>query len=159
MASTETCTYVGEVGVGVKPIEAGDSLAPPTTFDHKFQEIYGKHYGWVLRVAYRMLRSWEMAEELTQEAFIKLYTRFDDITADKPLSGWLYRVVTNLCLDELRRQKIYKIELCADFDIGEIYQGFLHCTSASPEKIINRQEEQKLINEVLARMLPHYCQV
>ena len=47
-----------------------------------------------------------MAEEMVQEAFVKLWTRPDKFDADKAkFTTWFHRVVVNRCLDELRRKR------------------------------------------------------
>jgi RNA polymerase sigma-70 factor (ECF subfamily) len=46
----------------------------------------------------------EFAEDVLQESFLKLWTRFDRLDAPDDVGGWLYRVCTNECLSRLRRE-------------------------------------------------------
>lgn len=59
----------------------------------------------VLRLSLRVVRSLDEARDLYQEAFIKVYRSLPRFRLDSRFSTWLYRVVMNVCLDHLRRQK------------------------------------------------------
>jgi RNA polymerase sigma-70 factor (ECF subfamily) len=59
----------------------------------------------VLRLAMRVVRSEEEAQDLYQEAFLKVYRSIGRFRLESKFSTWLYRVVMNVCLDYLRRQK------------------------------------------------------
>jgi RNA polymerase sigma-70 factor (ECF subfamily) len=54
--------------------------------------------------AYRMMGDAEVAEDATQEAFISAYKHLDTYRGGS-FRGWLLRIVTNACYDELRRRK------------------------------------------------------
>ena len=54
---------------------------------------------------YRLLRSQEDADDLTQEVFLRAFVSWDDLYDRSNLSAWLYRIATNLCVDLLRRRK------------------------------------------------------
>lgn len=59
----------------------------------------------VLRMALRIVQSHEEAQDLYQEAFLKVYRLIGRFRLESKFSTWLYRVVMNVCLDHLRRQK------------------------------------------------------
>lgn len=59
----------------------------------------------VLRLVMRIVRSPEEARDLYQEAFLKVYRSLGRFRFESRFSTWLYRVVTNVCYDHLRRQK------------------------------------------------------
>ena len=59
----------------------------------------------VLRLALKVVRSPEEAQDLYQEAFLKVYRSLGRFRFDSRFSTWLYRVVMNVSLDHLRRQK------------------------------------------------------
>jgi len=60
----------------------------------------------VLRQAWRMLGEREEAEDVAQEAMLKLWRQADDWRAGEArVSTWLYRVTHNLCIDRLRRRR------------------------------------------------------
>ncbi|MGO8788859.1 MAG: RNA polymerase sigma factor [Terriglobia bacterium] len=62
----------------------------------------------VLRMALQVVGSPEEARDLYQEAFLKVYRSIRHFRQEAKFSTWLYRVVMNVCLDHLRRQKTRK---------------------------------------------------
>jgi RNA polymerase sigma-70 factor (ECF subfamily) len=59
----------------------------------------------VLRLALHMLGSEQDAQDVHQEAFIKAYRHLNNFRFECSFYTWMYRIVTNLCLDQLRRRK------------------------------------------------------
>lgn len=76
--------------------------------DHQaFAHIVQRHSGLFYSAAYRMCGNAEEAEEIVQDAFLKLWDRPDAYRPDKgaKFTTWFYRVVTNLAIDAQRRKK------------------------------------------------------
>ncbi|MBN2653146.1 MAG: RNA polymerase sigma factor [Spirochaetales bacterium] len=73
--------------------------------DKNFEDLYKVFYRDLVKVALNMVNSQEIAEEMAQEAFIRLYNRelnFDEIVEAR---YWLIRVVKNLSLNHIKRKK------------------------------------------------------
>jgi RNA polymerase sigma-70 factor (ECF subfamily) len=64
----------------------------------------------VLRLAMNLLRSPEDAQDVYQEAFLRVYRNLNSFRFDCSFHTWLYRIVTNLCLDQMRKRKVRKEE-------------------------------------------------
>jgi len=64
----------------------------------------------VLRLAMNLLRSQEDAQDVYQEAFLRVYRNLKNFRFDCSFHTWLYRIVTNLCLDQMRKRKVRKEE-------------------------------------------------
>jgi RNA polymerase sigma-70 factor, ECF subfamily len=64
----------------------------------------------VLRLAMNLLRSPEDAQDVYQEAFLRVYRNLNSFRFDCSFHTWLYRIVTNICLDQLRKRKVRKEE-------------------------------------------------
>lgn len=58
-----------------------------------------------LNVAYRYLGDRSSAEDLAQEAFVRVYERRERFDRSQDFAPWFYRILTNLCLDHLRREE------------------------------------------------------
>src|SRR6266536_4446236 len=69
-----------------------------------FEELVEKHYRQAYNIAYRISGSATDAEDLTQEALIRAYQSFERYQPDLPFANWLYRIIANLHVDELRRR-------------------------------------------------------
>ena len=70
-------------------------------------ERYGRR---IYQLAYRMAGNDADAKDLAQEAFIRVYRAFSRIDPQANLESWLYRIVTNLYIDMLRRRPKVRIE-------------------------------------------------
>jgi RNA polymerase sigma-70 factor, ECF subfamily len=82
----------------IRAAQAGDQEA--------FARLVQAYDQSVLRVALNVLRSEEDARDAYQEAFLRVYRNLDKFRFDCSFSTWLFRIVTNLCLDTLRRRKV-----------------------------------------------------
>ena len=70
-----------------------------------FGMLYEKFKRPVHSYIYRLLGSHDDADDLTQEVFTRAYVAWNDLYDRDNLSSWLYRIATNLCIDQLRRRK------------------------------------------------------
>ncbi len=70
-----------------------------------FDALFQRWAGPLLRYLERMVRDRATAEELVQEVFIRVYRARDRYRPDARFSTWLYRIATNLALNELRRPR------------------------------------------------------
>ncbi|RPI11212.1 MAG: sigma-70 family RNA polymerase sigma factor, partial [Acidobacteriales bacterium] len=75
-----------------------------------FERLVRTYDQGVLRLASNLLRSPEDARDVYQEAFLRVYKNLHAFRFDCSFHTWLYRIVTNLCLDHLRRRKVRREE-------------------------------------------------
>ncbi len=78
-------------------IVAGDETA--------FSALVDRHYSLVFRLSARVLGNAADAEDVTQEAFVKLWRNPPELRNQAALKGWLVRVARNLAIDRLRRAR------------------------------------------------------
>ena len=71
-----------------------------------FEEIVKEHSGRLVSLAWRLVGSREDAEELAQEAFLRLHRSLPGFRGDSLVGTWLYRTTTRLAIDFLRRERI-----------------------------------------------------
>ena len=86
----------------IKAAQEGDQEA--------FEQLVRSYDRAVLRLAMNLLRSPEDARDVYQEAFLRVYRNLGSFRLDSSFQTWLYRIVTNLCLDHLRRRKVRREE-------------------------------------------------
>jgi RNA polymerase sigma-70 factor (ECF subfamily) len=75
-----------------------------------FEQLVRVYDQSVLRLAMNLLRSPEDARDVYQEAFLRVYRNLQTFRFDCSFHTWLYRIVTNICLDQLRKRKVRKEE-------------------------------------------------
>jgi RNA polymerase sigma-70 factor (ECF subfamily) len=83
-------TLMGEI-----PREAAES----------FDQVVRRREAQVLRTAFRILGNWADAEDVAQEAFLRLHKNGLGFANEAAMGGWLYRVTVNLCVDRTRSAK------------------------------------------------------
>jgi RNA polymerase sigma-70 factor, ECF subfamily len=84
----------------VREAQAGDRGA--------FEELVRRYDRDVLRLAHNMVRTQEDARDIYQESFLKAYRNIGRFRFECSFYTWLYRIVTNVCLDHLRRRNTRK---------------------------------------------------
>ena len=67
-------------------------------------ELARRHQGKVLELAFRTLGAWDLAEDVAQETFLRVYRASNRYQPTAKFTTWLYRIVINLCLDEKRKR-------------------------------------------------------
>ena len=112
----------------------------------------------VLRLAINLLRSPEEARDVYQEAFLRVYRNLENFRFDCSFHTWLYRIVTNICLDHLRKRKVRKEE-SPTVETGEgpldRMDGFEEESAhADPERTMWNRELRERIEGALNHLTP-----
>jgi len=76
-----------------------------------FEQLMRKHQKPVINTIYRFIGNRAEAEELAQEVFLKVYNSAQKYKPKAKFSTWLYKIVTNLCLNDLRRKRLEILSL------------------------------------------------
>ncbi len=74
--------------------------------DAVFDQLFRDYRQPILNYIYRFIGDGALAEELTQNAFVKAYAALPHLSADANRRAWLYRIATNTCYDHLRRRRL-----------------------------------------------------
>jgi RNA polymerase sigma-70 factor, ECF subfamily len=124
-----------------------------------FETLVRQYDQAVLRLAMHLTGSEADAHDIYQEAFLKAYRHIGNFRFECSFYTWMYRIVTNLCLDQLRKKKTRKEESPVLVDeSGEEY-NLLDNTAdkrpgANPERDLMRRELGGKINRALDRLTP-----
>src|SRR5271168_4976739 len=113
----------------------------------------------VLRLALHMLGNEQDAQDVHQEAFIKAYRHLGNFRFECSFYTWLYRIVTNLCLDQLRRRKSRREDPATVLDAsGDEMDLMANITDeramANPARELDRKVMSERINEALSKLTP-----
>ncbi|MGY8672662.1 MAG: RNA polymerase sigma factor [Verrucomicrobiia bacterium] len=81
-----------------------------------FEELIFRHRDKIYARAYSMMRNEDEALDLSQEAWIKAWQRLKQFHGDSSFATWMTRIVINLCLDQIRRQKRKRAESIEKLD-------------------------------------------
>ena len=83
--------------------QPGSSLGQRSMSD-EFEQLFQRSYHRAYNAAYRMMGNSTDAEDLTQEAFVRVWASFDRYDRTRPFEGWLFRILSNLAIDRWRRR-------------------------------------------------------
>jgi len=76
-----------------------------------FSELYAQHKKQVFSICLRMVRSFQLAEDLTQETFLQVHRKLTSFRGDSVFSTWLHRMAVNIVLMHLRKRALNAVSL------------------------------------------------
>ena len=134
----------------IRAAQAGDQEA--------FESLVQTYDQQVLRLAYNLLRSSDEAYDIYQEAFLRVHKNLGKFRFDCSFHTWLYRIVTNLCLDALRKKKVRKEEQ-AVVETSDGLRDRLELTAEDrpamdPQRTLMSRELRERIEGVLTGFTP-----
>jgi len=114
-----------------------------------FEQLVRAYDQSVLRLAMNLLRSPEEARDVYQEAFLRVYRNLHSFRFDCSFHTWLYRIVTNICLDQLRKRKVRKEESA----VVETSEGPVDRMAAIEEESAHADPERSMWNRQLKQQI------
>jgi RNA polymerase sigma-70 factor (ECF subfamily) len=124
-----------------------------------FDSLVRRYDQSVLRLALHMLGNEQDAQDVNQEAFLKAYRHLGNFRFECSFYTWLYRIVTNLCLDHLRRRKSRREDPATVIDSRGDEMDLLSNISdtramANPARELDRKSMGESINQALDKLTP-----
>jgi len=129
----------------VRSAQSGDMAA--------FEELVARHRDKIYGRAYSMMRNEEEAIDLSQEAWVKGWQRLKQFQGEASFGTWMTRIVINLCLDQLRKQKRQRTESieAMDEESGGVERQ-MPVVTANPTAGLERAEARQRIDRALAQL-------
>ncbi len=141
------------MGTPRKPIEA------PTPEQQAFLEKAMADYGAsVYNFAYRLTSNEADARDMTQEAFLRVYRAWRSFQPGTSFLAWIYRIVTNIYRDELRRRKGRYQEEIPEDNAPQEYGGDRPLATSPIEEYVERSLSEP-VSRALAGLAPEQRQV
>jgi RNA polymerase sigma-70 factor (ECF subfamily) len=124
-----------------------------------FEELVRHYDQAVLRLAMHLTGSQHEAQDIYQEAFLKAYKNIGRFRFECSFYTWIYRIVTNLCLDNIRKKQVRKEDAPVATDSeGEQFDLLAQVadgrSGANPERDLMRRELGKRISQALEKLTP-----
>jgi RNA polymerase sigma-70 factor (ECF subfamily) len=117
---------------------AGDPVA--------FERLFERYHAPVLNYIHRMVGDRALAEDLTQDAFVKAYRALPNTRPDLAFKAWIYRIATNTAISHLRRRKLVR---WVPFMPGQD-----HASGEAVERTVGRRHD---VEQALALLPKHYA--
>ncbi len=109
----------------------------------------------VYNLAYRMLGNAEDAGDLVQETFLRAYGALASFRQDASFLTWLYKIASNLCIDQLRSRKA-KGALSLDVELEEGREPAADNRATGPEESAVRDAVQEVVNRAILNLPERY---
>ena len=143
----------GDIGPGAEEavLLTAARMGHPTAFG----DLVGRHAGRIRRMAFRITRNREDAEDATQDCFKSALAHFESFRGQSRFSTWLTRIALNAALMKIRRRHRELVPLDDSLEslVSLKYRHGRHL-SVSPEESYSREELESLLAEEIARLKP-----
>jgi RNA polymerase sigma-70 factor, ECF subfamily len=119
-----------------------------------FDRLFARHTRAVINYAYRFVRDRGMAEELAQEIFLRVYEAAAGYRVQAKFTTWLYRIATNVCLNEIRKPHV-RAALMNDGDNGDAAQlenSPMGSVSLLPDRLLEQQTISRALGQALEQL-------
>lgn len=126
----------------IEQVLAGDT--------ESFAQIVTRYEGTVATIVRNMIQREDIATDVGQEVFIRLFKSLHQFSGKAKLSTYIGRIAINLSLNELKKQGRRGMDSI---------DGMLHLSDGSPEKQIKQFEDRELIAGAMRKMSPRYRSV
>jgi RNA polymerase sigma factor (sigma-70 family) len=133
-----------------------DKFSEPNLASHSNEEViewiidqYGES---IVRLAFTYVKDKGRAEDIAQEVFIKCYQHLHTFRGEASLKGWVYKITTNKCKDELRSWTFRKVKP-SKYD----QESFL--TNQSAEEVVHSNQLEERISQAVLSLPVKYREV
>ncbi|HEY8350494.1 MAG TPA: sigma-70 family RNA polymerase sigma factor [Clostridia bacterium] len=116
-----------------------------------FEQLIEAYQKKVYNLALRMTGNQDDAADLAQEAFIRVFRSISGFKEQSSFSTWVYRITTNVCLDEIRKRKnrkVISIDEEIHMDDGDIKRQVIS-EEPLPDELAEREELRSIVNAAI----------
>jgi RNA polymerase sigma-70 factor, ECF subfamily len=119
-----------------------------------FDQLFARHTRAVINFSYRFVRNRGIAEELAQEIFLRVYEAAAGYRVQSKFTTWLYRIATNVCLNEIRKPHV-RAALNNSENSGDAAQFENHQlggASILPDRLLEQQAVSRALKQALEQL-------
>jgi RNA polymerase sigma factor (sigma-70 family) len=121
-----------------------------------FEELRRRHAEKMFRVAHRIIRHREDAEDAVQESFLSAYVHLKAFDGRAKFSTWLTRIAINAALMKVRKNRLSReiplentaegLDPCPEYELKDF--------SPNPEEICEKEEQEAALRDAIAKLRP-----
>jgi RNA polymerase sigma-70 factor, ECF subfamily len=119
-----------------------------------FEQLIECYQRKIYNIALRIVGNYDDANDLAQEVFIRIYKSIGNFKQQSSFSTWIYRITTNVCLDDIRKRKNRKVISLDEeikLDDGEMKRQIVS-DDPLPEDMAEKSEMRKIVNDAINRL-------
>lgn len=126
-----------------------------------YRELVRRYERPVFSLVVRMVKDPAVAEEVAQEAFVKVFRSLDTYDPSRKLSSWIFKIAHNTTLDHLRRRRLDTVPLDGGKDEDEPGVGHRlpDDSRVSPQVEAESSDLARAMEEAISRLRPEYREV
>ena len=146
------------IGSDAPQLISDEGLVAVAKMGHRtaFDELHKRHAAKMFRVAHRITRHREDAEDAVQESFLNAYIHLKNFEERARFSTWLTRLTSNAALMKVRKNRLSREvpieEPAKPFEFRPVDK--LKDSSANPEEICARGEQRAILRDAIAKLRP-----
>jgi RNA polymerase sigma-70 factor (ECF subfamily) len=111
-----------------------------------FNELVGRYQEKVYWIARRLVNDHDLADDITQDVFVKVYSALKNFRGESGFYTWLYRVTVNGALNAIRKQRLRNF-----VRIDEFFEAADN-ENEQPDALFEKDEQKKLVEEAIAQL-------
>lgn len=131
----------------VRLAQRGDATA--------YEVLVRRHQARALRVARNLVADADEAQDLAQEAFLRVFRSIDRFDFTHEFPTWLYRIVTNLAIDHLRRRRGARAASVGPDEDGMGLE-LVDRDAPAPDRPLEAAETAERVRACIASLAPHF---
>ena len=122
-----------------------------------YRELLHRYERPVFNICLRMVRNREEAQDLAQDAFMKVFGMLERYNPAYAFSSWLFKITSNLCIDTIRKRKIDTLPMDqpVESESGE-YARQYESPDDDPERVYVKAERMGQLAEAIDGLPAHY---
>ena len=122
-----------------------------------FRTLVERYQRPVFSLVLRMVRDHGIAEDVTQEVFVKAWMALSRYDPRRRFASWLLKIASNAAIDQLRRKKLPTTPIeTSDTDQSSILDRIEDERSESPDTLVKRRELSSALEAAVAALRPEY---
>jgi RNA polymerase sigma-70 factor, ECF subfamily len=126
-----------------------------------YRELLGRYQRPVFSLVYRMVRDRELAEDIAQETFVKVFNHLGNYNPKYKFSSWIFKIASNLAIDHLRRKQPETVSLdgsrhARTTEEAEATRITVESRGENPEQFLEAKQLGEEIEEAIGELRPEY---
>lgn len=126
-----------------------------------YRELLGRYQRPVFSLVYRMVRDRELAEDIAQETFVKVFNHLANYNPKYKFSSWIFKIASNLSIDYLRKREPETVSLdgsrhASTADEIEATRITVESKDENPEEFLEAKQLGAEIERAIEQLRPEY---
>ena len=119
--------------------------------ERAFSILVQKYQKRIHALVWQKIGDYHIAEDITQEAFLKAYNKLPTLKNHKQFDGWLYVIATRLCINWIKRNKTL-VQSIEDTPVEEVEKSFYEHHDSEQRKMENTMHNRSIVKKLLAKL-------